>query len=121
MTDFYSTLGLPRQATQSEIRSAYRQLARRYHPDLNPSDTAAAQRFIEVNEAHATLSNSTKRKRYDDLLRGGALERRPDEAFRPWTAQEIDERLFHQGSRVFQMGSFGDILADLSETAQARG
>lgn len=62
--DYYKTLGVPRQATEKEIKQAYRSLARQYHPDLNP-DTA--ERFKEINEAYQVLSDSEKRRRFDQI------------------------------------------------------
>lgn len=63
--DYYQILGVKRDASQKEIRQAYRRLARRYHPDVNPGDKAAEARFKEINEAHEVLSDPDKRKKYD--------------------------------------------------------
>lgn len=63
--DFYDALGVSRTATEKEIRAAYRKLARKYHPDVNPGDKAAEARFKEVNAAHEVLSDPEKRKKYD--------------------------------------------------------
>ena len=63
--NYYEILGVGRNATQDEIKSAYRKLALKYHPDRNPGDDAAAEKFKEVNEAHTVLSDEEKRKQYD--------------------------------------------------------
>ncbi len=71
MKDYYAILGVPRHATQEEIKKAYRELARRYHPDRHPGDKAMEERFKEINEAYAVLSDPEKRARYDQALLGG--------------------------------------------------
>lgn len=65
--DYYQILGVPRTASQAEIKKAFRKLARQHHPDRNPGDTTAEKRFKDVNEAHAVLSDPEKRKQYDVL------------------------------------------------------
>lgn len=63
--DYYKILGVDKNATQNEIRKAYRKLARKHHPDLNPNDKEANQKFQQINEAHEVLSDPEKRKKYD--------------------------------------------------------
>jgi DnaJ-class molecular chaperone len=65
--DYYQTLGLARNASQAEIKKAFRRLAREHHPDKKPGDAAAERRFKQINEAHAVLSDPEKRKKYDML------------------------------------------------------
>ncbi len=65
MKDYYGTLGVAREASEAEIKSAYRKLAMQYHPDRNPGDKAAEDRFKEINEAYSCLSNAQKRASYD--------------------------------------------------------
>jgi molecular chaperone DnaJ len=63
--DYYSILGLPRNVPDKDIKAAYRKLARKYHPDVNPGDKSAEARFKEINEAYEVLSDVEKRKKYD--------------------------------------------------------
>lgn len=63
--DYYNILGLPKTASEQDIKKAYRKLARKYHPDLNPNDAVAEKKFKEVNEANEVLSNAENRKKYD--------------------------------------------------------
>jgi len=65
--DYYAVLGVPRTASQAEIKKAFRKLARQHHPDAKPGDTAAERRFKEVNEANEVLGDPGKRKQYDEL------------------------------------------------------
>lgn len=65
--DYYEILGVSKTATPEEIKKAYRKLARKYHPDLNPDDEQAETRFKEINEAHEVLSDPEKRQKYDQF------------------------------------------------------
>src|SRR5512138_3932380 len=63
--DYYKVLGVDKNAADKDIKSAYRKLARKYHPDLNPNDKDAKRNFQEINEANEVLSDPEKRKKYD--------------------------------------------------------
>src|SRR5437868_5331651 len=65
--DYYSTLGVSKTASEKEIKQAYRKLARKHHPDVNPGDKSAETRFKEMNEAYEVLGDPAKRKKYDEL------------------------------------------------------
>src|SRR6266540_2751458 len=65
--DYYAILGVPKAATDKEIKQAYRKLARKHHPDVNPNDKAAETKFKEINEANEVLGDPEKRRKYDEL------------------------------------------------------
>lgn len=65
--DYYKVLGVARDASEKEIKKAYRRLARQYHPDKNQGDSTAEERFKEINEAHEVLTDADKRRKYDQL------------------------------------------------------
>ena len=65
--DYYATLGLPKTATAKEMKAAYRKLARKHHPDVNPGDPSAESKFKELNEAYEVLGDPDKRRKYDEL------------------------------------------------------
>lgn len=98
--DYYKVLELDEKATKSDIKKAYRKLARKYHPDLNPNDTAAQKKFQQINEAHEVLIDPEKRKKYDQY--GKDWEHA--EAFEKQKAQQQQYQRQYSGSRP---GGFG--------------
>jgi molecular chaperone DnaJ len=99
--DLYETLGVARGAAQDEIKKAYRKLARQYHPDANPGDDSAEERFKEVQHAYDVLSDTEKRKQYDAF--GSANGRGP--AGGPGG--------FRFDTEGFDLGDLGDIFGGL--------
>jgi molecular chaperone DnaJ len=71
--DFYRILGVAENASAEEIKKAYRKLAKQYHPDANPNDASAADRFKEISEAYSVLSDDDKRKQYDQMRKFGSF------------------------------------------------
>src|SRR5437879_701509 len=119
--DYYDVLGVPRTATQKEITSAFRKLARKHHPDLNAGDKQAEARFKEISEAHDVLSDAKKRKLYDEfgsdwaaaqqagVEPGGGFRTQqggPEVQYRTVSPEDMDD-LFGEG------GSFGDIFGSI--------
>src|SRR5512139_4261341 len=65
--DYYDVLGVRKGASEADIKKAFRKLARKYHPDINPGDKSAEQKFKELNEAYEVLSDTKKRQQYDQF------------------------------------------------------
>jgi len=108
--DYYQILGVQKNATKDEIKRAYRKLAMKYHPDRNPGDKTAEEKFKEINEAHEVLSDDKKRSRYDQL----------GQSYHAWQQQGGTPGNFrwedwfstpHGGTRV-EVNDFSDIFED---------
>ncbi|MFN2304565.1 MAG: DnaJ C-terminal domain-containing protein [Anaerolineales bacterium] len=124
--DYYQTLGVKKNASQEEIKKAYRKLAREYHPDVNPDDPNAEEKFKDINEAYQVLSDEDKRQKYDQFgsqwkqyqRSGGRAEdfdwsqwaaqgQRPGTQYRTVTQEEL-EQMFGGG-----LGGFSDFFETL--------
>lgn len=116
--DYYDVLGVSKNAGDEEIKKAYRKLAMKYHPDKNPNKKDAEERFKEINEAYAVLSDKEKRKQYDTFGAEGFRQRYTQEdIFRGFDFDEILSGLFGgRGRREFKFGGgrggfdFGDLF-----------
>jgi DnaJ-class molecular chaperone len=108
MADYYTILGVAAEATEDEIRRAYRRLALRWHPDRNAGDPAASERFKEISEAYAVLIDPAKRRDYDRLRRIGApgdFHARREDIFRDLFADPRASAVFEELSR--ELGRMG--------------
>jgi molecular chaperone DnaJ len=115
--DFYQVLGVTDTASQDDIKKAYRRLAKQYHPDANPDNASASERFKEISEAHSVLSDSQKRKQYDQMRRLGAFDGGPRRSSGgPRTAGAPGD----VGAEGFDFGDFGG-LGDIFSSIFGRG
>lgn len=115
--DYYKTLGVNKDASQDEIKKAFRKLARKYHPDLNPGDKSSEQKFKEINEAYSVLGDAKKRAEYDQF--GSSPFGAGGPGFEGY-------RTYDSG-QTFDFGGFGDMFSDVfgartrPEAAHAKG
>jgi len=102
--DYYAILRVPREATEEEIRRAYRRQALEWHPDRRPGDPRAAERFREISEAYAVLISPARRREYDEASRAGAagtFRHSQDELFRDLFADPRASAVFEELAREF--------------------
>src|SRR5882757_4528105 len=99
--DYYEILGVKKDATADEIKNAYRKLARKLHPDLNPNDKEAGKKFQQINEANEVLSDPEKRKKYDKYGKDWEHSEQYEQARR-------QQQPYSGGGQQFSSGDFGD-------------
>jgi curved DNA-binding protein len=110
--DYYQTLGVSKQASQRDIKSAFRRLARKYHPDINPGDKQAEDKFKEINEAHEVLSDPEKRKKYDELGANWKYYEQYTRADQPQGAQEFRPGRVRYEYRTASPDDLRDLFGD---------
>jgi molecular chaperone DnaJ len=114
--DFYGILGVTANATPDQIKRAYRRLAKKWHPDANPGDKSAGERFKEISEAHAILSDPARRKQYDQLRKYGAFSgagtRGPGAGARPRPGGGTRFEEFDPGD-LGGLGGLGDLFSSI--------
>lgn len=116
--DYYKILGIQKNATQDEIRKAYRKLARKFHPDLNPNDKEAEKKFKEINEANEVLSNEENRKKYDKYGKDWMHA----EEFEKAQQQQRSQRAYTgRSSGHFSEGDYSDFFESMFGGGRARG
>jgi len=117
--DFYDVLGVKKDASEADIKKAFRKLARKYHPDINPGDKSAEQKFKELNEAYEVLSDAKKRQQYDQFGHG-AFEQGFGQGAGPGAGGFGFEGFGGPGADQFARGGFGDIFGNIFGERKAR-
>ena len=132
MEDYYTLLGIDRQASEEEIKKAYRKMAMKYHPDRNKNNTRAEDQFKKISEAYAVLSDAEKRRQYDRFGADGFRQKfSQEDILRDFNADEIFEKFgfkFQGGGDPFQGihemfsggGGFGQNFGDIFGGQQGR-
>jgi len=106
--DYYKLLGIDKNATEKEVKQAYRRLARKYHPDINPGDKSSEEKFKKINEAYEVLSNNDKRQKYDHY---GDQWQYADQFTK--AEKEHSGQTFRNRQSAYQFNNFGDLFGDL--------
>jgi curved DNA-binding protein len=108
--DYYSILGIDKNASQDDVKKAYRKLARKYHPDINPNDAAAHKKFQQINEANEVLSDPEKRKKYDQYGKDW------EHADQYEQARRSQQQPFGGGQPFSREDLGGDVFSDFFES-----
>ena len=113
--DYYQVLNVSKQASDSELKKAYRQLAMKYHPDKNPGDHTAEEKFKEAAEAYSVLSDSNKRARYDQFGHAGVNQ---GSAGGFSSHMDLNDIFDHFGD-IFSGSGFGDIFGNSKRSGRS--
>ncbi|MEZ4874727.1 MAG: J domain-containing protein [Flavobacteriaceae bacterium] len=120
--DYYSILGVDKTATEAEIKKAYRKLARKYHPDVNPNNPEAEKKFKEINEANEVLSDPQNRKKYDQY---GKDWKHAEEFEKARQQQQSQQRQQYQSTGGFSESDYSDFFESMfgggSQQGRSRG
>lgn len=107
--DYYQILGISRTASEAEVKKAYRKLARKYHPDVNPNNKEAERKFKQINEANEVLSDPVKRKKYDDY----GSDWKHAEAFEEAKKQQAGSNRSYQRPTAFDSEDYSDFFESM--------
>src|SRR5215207_7226519 len=110
---YYTTLGVERGASKDDVRKAYRKLARKYHPDINPGNKQAEGKFKDLSVAYDVLSDEKKRKLYDEFGEAGLAAGFDAEKARSYEQWRQQSARAGGGQQAFDMGDLGDIFGGL--------
>jgi len=116
--DYYKVLGITKKATENDIKKAYRKMARKYHPDLNPDDKEAEKKFKEINEANEVLSNPENRKKYDKY---GKDWKHAEEFEKAQQQQQYQRGGRQGGSAQYSEQDFSDFFSSMFGGGSAGG
>ena len=119
--DLYSTLGVAKTATPEAVTKAYRKLAKKLHPDLNPGDKAAEEKFKQISAAYSILNDEEKRGRYDRGEIDASGQERPQQQYYRDFAGGPEGARYHTSAGFEDIGEFSDLFGDLFGRTGARG
>jgi len=119
--DLYSTLGVAKTASAADITKAYRKLAKKLHPDLNPGDKAAEEKFKQISAAYSILNDPEKRGRYDRGEIDASGQERPQQQYYRDFAGGPEGARYHTSAGFEDIGEFSDLFGDLFGRAQRGG